>query len=165
MKILNKITETQLESLSEGAITRNLALLLFDFNDNSSNGNEINPNIYEYGWRKNDDWDSEGYGYIALHLGGDVRCNYSDYYILPIEEIELLVADKLDLLVKTKEDLNNIKKFLKTHAIKQKLTNDTIIQIDLSHETLIIDGVIYEEEKLARDFIFNEVNDTVELAS
>lgn len=142
MKILNKLTVEQLEQMSDDKLSSYHVLSsLFDSSNNTSNFSHVNPNIFDYHYNPNDLGDPYKYGAIALHLSGDIRTNYTDYYFIPMDEFDLLIQDIAEYEVETEEEVNIINIFLKANNISQTVQVGSRMTIDYSSDWISIDDV------------------------
>lgn len=111
MKTLNKISINDLKQMSDndtvGYFSARRILPEENFG-NSYNSNEFSPNTFQFYL----DYENNEFGLVALHLGGDVRGNYSDYYVVDYDDAHDLISDKLCLEIEDEKDITNLTDWL-----------------------------------------------------
>lgn len=135
MKTINKITEQELKQMSEASLSWDAAKVLFEDDwGNTYNHNEINPNVFVYKILEN-----ENLMLVALHLGGDVRGNYSDFYILDFDEGYSLISDRVILEFENQDDIDKFDKFMLENFsdIDYSIDLGSTLEIDLGNSTCI----------------------------
>lgn len=139
MKTINKITEQELKQMSEASLSWDAAKVLFEDGwGNTYNHNGINPNIFEY-----KRLEEGNLMLVSLHLEGDVRGNYSDFYILDLDEGYSLIRDRKILEVENQDDIDKFDNFMLENFpdIDYSIDLGDTLEIDFGNSTCM-DGDI-----------------------